>query len=401
VVDFEDTPEEAAFRQEARQWLGAHAPKRGSDGDLTAFYNRNVAGEGDEDEHVLRARAWQRTLYDGGFAGLTWPKEFGGRGLPPGLALIWAQEEAQYGVGIGPFAVGIGMVGPTLISHGTPEQQDRWLTPMLRGEDVWCQLFSEPEAGSDLASLRTRAVRDGDEWVVNGQKVWTSGAKHSEWGALLARTDPDAAKHKGITYFALDMRTPGIEIRPLRQATGWSHFNEVFFTDVRIPAENVIGPVNAGWPVALSTLGSERLLISAANGGTTEGLIALARLTGTNTDAIIRQRVAGVYIDGAVRRYLGYRVQTAIGQGRDALAQTSVLKMAYSKGLAEIGDLGLAMQGPIAMLAGRDAIEDGRWQQQFLGQWQSRIGGGTEQVQRNAIGERVLGLPREPKPAKA
>ncbi|MEL7210251.1 MAG: acyl-CoA dehydrogenase family protein, partial [Actinomycetota bacterium] len=241
-MDFDDTPEEAAFRREARAWLEANAELRTGD-------ERATVGRAASDDHVQRCREWQRTLYDGGWAGITWPKEYGGRGGTPNEARIFAEEQADFDVAVGSFAVAIGMVGPTLIAHGTEAQQERYLDAMLRGDEIWCQLFSEPGAGSDLAGLATKAELDGEEFVVNGQKVWNSGAQHSEMGILLARTDPTVPKHRGITYFLVDMATDGIDVRPLTQITGQAHFNETFMTDVRIPAENVVGEVDGGWGV--------------------------------------------------------------------------------------------------------------------------------------------------------
>ncbi|HSS09423.1 MAG TPA: acyl-CoA dehydrogenase family protein, partial [Acidimicrobiales bacterium] len=230
-MDFDDSPDEAAFRLEARAWLEQHAKLR-PDGRRTA--PNDAAAEA---AHVRACKEWQATLYEGGWAGITWPKEYGGRGGTAMQQVIFNQEQARFDVTAGAFTVAIGMVGPTLIAHGTPEQRARYLEPMLRGEELWCQLFSEPGAGSDLAGLGTRAVADGSGvWVVNGQKVWTSGAHFSDFGILLARTDVDQPKHRGITFFLLDMRTPGIEVRPLRQIDGAGHFNEVFLTDVPIPA---------------------------------------------------------------------------------------------------------------------------------------------------------------------
>ena len=213
------------------------------------------------------AGEWQHTLYEGGWGAITWPVEYGGRGDSAWHQAIFNQEAAKYDVSTGVFSVGIGMCGPTLIAHGSEAQKQRFLPAMLRGEEVWCQLFSEPDAGSDLAGLKTRARRDGDVFVVNGQKVWTSGAQYSDWGILVARTNADVPKHKGITYFLVDMRTPGIEIRPLRQITGDAHFNEEFLTDVAIPAENVVGTVDHGWAVTHTTMGNERALIGGAGGG--------------------------------------------------------------------------------------------------------------------------------------
>jgi len=350
---------------------------------------------------VRRCQEWQRKLYDAGWAGISWPEAHGGRGGTVGEARIFAREQARFEVDTGVFAVGIAMVGPTLMTHGTPAQQERYLRPLLRGDEVWCQLFSEPGAGSDLAGLRTRAERDGDEWVVNGQKVWSSGAHHSDLGILLARTDPDASKHRGITYFVLDMHSPGVEIRPLRQINGVAHFNEVFLTDVRIPHTNVVGEVDGGWTVAHTTLANERNLIG---GGTTVGFrdfLRLAEGEGRVGDPVLRQRLAAAYMRFEVIKYLGLRAQAAARRGGAPGPESSVLKLAVSRHVALNGDLALALEGPAGALLHDDAPHGGFWQQQFLGQWGVRIGGGTDQVQRNVIGERVLGLPAEPRPDKS
>jgi alkylation response protein AidB-like acyl-CoA dehydrogenase len=396
-VDFEDTPAEAAFRAEARSWLAAQAAPKAEGSPATRFAHLADPHADADAEHVRRCKQWQRTLYDGGWAGITWPKEYGGRGGSAIQAAIFNQEQSHFEVAVGLFAVATGMVGPTLISHGTDAQKSWALDSMLRGDEVWCQLFSEPGAGSDLAGLSTRAVRDGDEWVVNGQKVWTSGAHHSDWGILLARTDPDAPKHRGITYFLVDMRTPGIDVRPLRQINGVAHFNEVFLTDVRIPASNVVGEVNGGWGVALTTLTSERTLIGGGVGLRFDDLRHLAVRAGRTDGAAARQSLAGAYTRFELLRYLGLRVQTAISQGRTPGPESSVLKLAYSRHVAANGDLVLALEGAAGMLFAGDANDGGFWQQLFLGQWSSRLGGGTDEVQRNIIGERVLGLPGEPR----
>ena len=311
---------------------------------------------------------------------------------------IFSQEESKYDVATGVFSVGIGMAGPTLITHGSEEQKLRYLDPMLRGDEVWCQLFSEPNAGSDLAGLRTTAERDGDEWVVNGQKVWNSGAHYSDWGILLTRSDPDVPKHKGITYFLVDMRTPGIEVRPLRQITGAAHFNEVFLTDVRIPHENVIGAPNAGWGPILTTLANERTLIGGGQSPVTiDDFVALARRFGVADDAVVRQELARQYTYFQTIRYMGYRVQTAASKGVQPGPESSVLKLAATRRLTHAGDLAMALSGASGMLTGGDAFMGGFWQQQFLNQWMSKLGGGTDQVQRNIVGENVLGLPSEPR----
>jgi alkylation response protein AidB-like acyl-CoA dehydrogenase len=315
--------------------------------------------------------------------------------------MIFNQEQAAFAVDAGPFTVGVAMAGPTLIAHGSEEQKARYLDPLLRGREIWCQLFSEPGAGSDLAGLGTRAVRDGDEYVVNGQKVWTSGAHYSDRGILLARTDPDQPKHRGITYFVVDMRSPGIDIRPLRQMTGGSHFNEVFLTDVRVPAANVIGEPDNGWRVALTTLANERTAIGGGGSGVRFAEIQqLAAEFGRTGDPIVRQRLAALYTNLELLRYLGFRIQTALSQGRPPGPESSVLKLAYSRHVASLGDVALAMEGPAGGLAGADAPDAGYWQLRFLGQYGVRIGGGTDEVQRNVIGERVLGLPGEPRADK-
>ena len=398
-MDFDDTAEEVAFRAEVRTWLIANARPKSDDADFSRHYHTAVVDDDAEAAHVQRCKRWQATLYQGGWAGITWPKEYGGRGASAMEAMIFNQEQAGFDVSAGVFSVGIGMAGPTIIAHGTDAQKEQWLDPLLRGERIWCQLFSEPGAGSDLAGLATRAVRDGDEWVVNGQKVWTSGAHYSDLGILLARTDLDARKHRGITFFVVDMTTPGIDVRPLRQITGRAHFNEVFLTDVRVPATNVVGDVNGGWGVALTTLANERALIGSGGGMAFGDLVRLTRELDRTGDAMSRQGLVDAFIRFEVLKYLGYRVQTAISQGRMPGPESSVLKLAYSRHVARTGDLALALEGASGMLL-EGAPHHGFWQQQFLNQWGIRIGGGTDEVQRNVIGERVLGLPREPRPDK-
>ncbi len=395
-MDFDDTPGEAAFRAEAFEWLSRHAEPRSP--------ASGPAGLGDADPeaellHVKRSKEWQRTLYEDGWAGITWPKEFGGRGGTAVEALIFAQEQARFEIPGSVFAQGIGMAGPTLLAYGTPEQQKRFLTPMLCGDEIWCQLFSEPGSGSDLASLSTRADLDGDEYVVNGQKVWTSSAHFSDWAILLARTDFDAPKHRGITYFLVDMRTAGIEVRPLRQATGAAHFNEVFLSDVRIPVANVVGQPNDGWRVTITTLSNERMLIGSglAASDPFRALARLAKSHGVITRSTIRHQLVLAYTRLQVMKYLGWRVQTAVSKGQQPGPESSVLKLALSQHQGLTGDLIMDILGPEGTLLDYGDSTASAWQLQFMGQWGSRIGGGTEQVQRNIIGERVLGLPGEPR----
>jgi alkylation response protein AidB-like acyl-CoA dehydrogenase len=390
-----DTPEEAAFRAEARAWLSAHAsPKASSGGELTD-HTRDLAA------HVQQCRDWQRVLYDHGWAGITWPKAHGGRGASPIQAAIFAEEMAQFDVSTGSFAVSIGMVGPTLIAHGTPEQQSRHLQPILKGEEVWCQLFSEPGSGSDLASLGTRAVLDGDEWVVNGQKVWTSLGQFADHAILLARTDVDAPKHAGITYFILDMRSPGVEVRPITQITGVQHFNETFLTDVRIPTANVLGEVNGGWKVAQTTLSNERSHIGTGGGSwSVDQLVEAARRMGVADDPTIRQGLADAHIRAENLRFLGLRMRTAMSQLRMPGPEMLTLKLAFANHWRLSGDLAMRIVGAGGLLWSDDAPEHNQWGQQLLSQFAIRIGGGTDEIQRNIIAERGLGLPREPQPDK-
>jgi len=401
-VDFEDTPYEAGFRAEARAWLDANAIPKDHPDDFSRGFFRPGADWSVLDESC---RKWQRTLFDGGWAGISYPTEVGGRGGTTMQEVIFAQEMSRYGVHNGPFMVAHSMVGPAILEYGTHEQQARYIEPMLRGEEMWCQLFSEPGSGSDLASLSTRAVRDGDEWVVNGQKVWTSNADMCEWGILLARSDTGARKHKGITYFLLDMHTPGIEIRPLRQMTGDAHFSEVFFSDVRVPAENVLGGearVNDGWRAAIHTLANERNMIGSASvGEDLEAVLGLARAAGCSDDPPTRQKLAQVKTHVELLRFLGYRMQTALSQGRAPGPETSVLKLLYGQHMRHAMALGKHLLGAEGMLLGDASNWSGYVGYRFLWAPQFGIAGGTNEVQRNIIGERVLGLPAEPRPATA
>jgi len=395
AVDFEDSPELAAFRAEVRDFLDGHAELRHGD---ERDWSRNVTATDEATAADFRRRCheWQMTLYKNGWAGLTWPVKFGGRGLTAAHQIIWNQELARFDATAGFITAAQALVGPTLMTHGSPEQQERYLGPLLSGEEGWCQLFSEPGAGSDLASLATRAVRDGDEFVVNGQKVWTSSAQYADFGILVARTDPDVPKHKGLTFFIVDMRSPGIDVRPLVQAQGISHFNEVFLSDVRVPVANVVGEVGEGWAATRTTLRSESSMISGASQSTGfTAVLATARRTGRNTDPVIRQRLAQVFADESILRWMGWRTQTAVMKGRYDLAlHGSLLKNFFTRALSRRVELAVEMEGPEGMLW-HEAEGDGFWQFQCLHQFASRIGGGTEEVHRNNLAEQVLGLPRD------
>jgi len=395
-MDFADSPSEAAFRSECRAWLSAHADRRGPTAgmDVTAILDPQVGDDLD------RARTWQARAAADGWAAVAWPREYGGRGVTLAEEIVFQQERAHYDIPDHPFRIGIMLAGPTLIAHATDAQRRRWLAPMLRGDEIWCQLFSEPGAGSDLASLRTAAVRDGDHWVVDGQKVWSSGAHHSHRGMLLARTDPDAARNRGITYFALDMRTPGIEVRPLRQLTGGAHFNEVFLTGVRIPDTDRLGDVDAGWSVAQTTLLSERAAIAqlVGEGELAGALIGLARRADAHghaatSDPRVRQAIAAVAVEESILRYIGFRIVTALSRGTIPGPEASIAKLAIARLARRSADVAMHLGGADAIAGAPDLRE---WTMSFLVAPALRIAGGSDEIQRNIIGERVLGLPREP-----
>ena len=391
----EETPDDRAFRAEAQAWLADHAPAAAASGD---------------------AHAWQRELADAGFAAITWPAEYGGRDGTPRRQAIFFQEMNRFEVPWGAVSgIGMGMVAPTILVHGTDAQKEQFLPPMARADHQWCQLFSEPGAGSDLAGLTTRAERDGDEWVVNGQKVWSTYAHVADYGMLLARTDVDQPKHRGITYFLFDMRQPGVEVRPLRQMTGDAEFNEVFLTDARVPHANVLGQVNGGWSVAMTTLANERAMMGGGTAGRrpranddanvaflmgVRGLLDLARDRGRTHDPLVRQGLADAWMREEIMRYLGMRIQAAARLGRDASAPASIMKLYSAKQTKRVAELALALEGPYGALAAPDAPAGGAWQRTFLFAPALRIAGGSDQVQRNVMGERVLQLPAEPRADK-
>jgi alkylation response protein AidB-like acyl-CoA dehydrogenase len=381
-VDLSDSPAEAAFRSEARAFLLAHAPTAGIN-----TYRADV----EETVALDQAAAWQRRLFDHGWAALMWPKQAGGRGLGPVEQIIWNQELTRAGVTQSLYMVGVGMVGPTLIVHGAEEQKERFLEPILSGEHIWCQLLSEPGAGSDLAGVATRAVRDGDEWVVNGQKVWSSGAHYAHFGILLARTHPDMPKHQGLTCFACPMRVAGVDTRPLRQMTGSADFNEVFLTDVQIPDANRIGPPGEGWNVARTLLANERMALSGAEGAFSfEELADAARARPDHVDTTVRDRLARLYTQVRALDFLNARVITKLGRGETPTAEASIMKIALARIVTEGATLSLALLGPGGMLDEDPAMR------RFLATPAMHIGGGTDEVNKNVVAERVLGLPRDP-----
>jgi len=400
-MNFDDSPEEAVWRAECREFLDAHATRRTEAVDWSQSIWARNRSEAELEAHRQKAAAWQTLKYEHGWAGLTWPEAFGGRGLSSHFNAIFAEVEADYDVPMGVYAQSIGMAGPTIIAHGTDAQKARYLAPMLTGQETWCQLFSEPGAGSDLAGLRTSGLVDGDELVVNGQKVWTSNAVEAAHGMLLVRTNTDVPKHRGITYVLLDMTLPGIDIRPLKQINGRAEFNEVFLDDVRIPLDAVVGDLDAGWGPILTTLANERQGIGIGMRGGTADLIEVARHFGLSNDRTVRQELARLMEMEETIRFLSYRVRTAASRGEAPGPESSVIKLAASRRLALQGSLVMRLMGAAATLADEDTYANGYWQSYaFLGQWAARIGGGTDQVQRNIVGENVLGLPQEPRPDK-
>jgi alkylation response protein AidB-like acyl-CoA dehydrogenase len=313
---------------------------------------------------------------------------------------VFNEEAAGYELPTTAYIIGLGMVIPTMIEFGTDQQRERYVSKALRGEEIWSQLFSEPGAGSDVASLQTKAERDGDEWILNGQKVWTTGAQHSDYGAIIARTNPDAPKHRGITMFVIDFKAPGVEVRPLRQMNGASGFNEVFFTDVRVPDANRIGEVDDGWRCAIAMLMNERVAIGSGGGGGRGGgvgpLIKLARRRGLNEDPVVRQGIADIYIRSRIMGFIGQRTRAAVKAGKAPGPEGSIGKLAGAQLSRLTSDLGIAIAGPGGQAWDSTRAPDGRWAQSVLSAPASRIAGGTDEVQRNIIGERVLGLPKDP-----
>jgi acyl-CoA dehydrogenase len=349
-----------------------------------------------------QARAWSQTRFDAGFGWITGPPAYGGRGLTRDHQRAYEALEAQYATPpMTVYGIGLGMVAPTILAHATDEVKERYIRKMWRGDIVACQLFSEPGAGSDLAGLQTKAVRDGDEWVVTGQKVWTSGAHLSDIGEIVCRTDPDAPKHKGITAFVVDMKAPGVEVRPLRQITGGASFNEVFFTEVRIPDSHRLGDVNGGWTVALTTLMNERAAIGGGMAGTSSGnmgtqrLIELVRHQGRDRDPLVRQQVADIVINGRVASFTTMRAMAKIAAGQLPGPEMSISKLSLTYNMRRMVELLSHVLGP-KLVADSGEWGTFAWSQFVLGLPGMRVAGGTDEILHNIIGERVLGLPKEP-----
>jgi alkylation response protein AidB-like acyl-CoA dehydrogenase len=376
-MDLTLSPQEEAFRDELREWLGANHPGEEPEGDEAGFEFR---------------KAWQRKLADAGWAGISWPKEYGGRGATLIEQAIFNEEIVRAKAPQVANVLGLVMGGPVVIAHGTEEQKQRYLKPILTAEEIWCQGFSEPESGSDLASLKTKAVKDNGEWVVTGQKVWTTFAHEAKWCMLVARTDFDAPKHKGLTYFLMDMEQDAVQVRPLRQITGESEFNELFIEEARIPDENVVGGVGNGWMVALTTLMHERaglafglqVQLKIALGQ----LMDLARDQGVDQDPIVRQRIAQLYIESEAIRLNASRGLTQIMKTGIPGPEGSLTKWMWSDTNQALTELAMDIRGPDA------PIIDSDWTYRFLRSRANSIEGGTTEILKNIVAERVLGLPR-------
>lgn len=388
-MDFNDTATEAEFRTDIRAWMAENAPKFVIDKSI----------EEDEAAGLARAKGWQKTKADAGYACLTWPEEYGGGGFSPIFNVIWEQEEAKYEVPRGYFAIGIGMGGPTMMKYAPREVNERLLPKMRTGEDVWCQLFSEPSAGSDLAGLKTRAEREGDEWVINGQKVWTSGAHYSDYGILVTRHDPTLPKHMGLTYFFVDMKAPGIEIVRIKQISGASNFCEVFFNDLRIPDSQRLGEVGDGWSVALTTLMNERLAVGDAPPPDFDQLFELARTARIDgkpaiENGAVRQKLADWYVQARGLKYTKFRTMTALSKGQTPGPEASIGKLVGASKLQDIASFAMDLEGMGGVMMERDRTpQEAMFQQAYLASPGLRIAGGTDEILRNIIAERVLGLP--------
>ncbi|RIL05313.1 MAG: acyl-CoA dehydrogenase [Proteobacteria bacterium] len=396
-MNFEDTPQEAAFRAKARAWLEKNARLRPAD-----EIAPNLLGERESADVIQRAKDWQTKKFDEGWAVLTWPTEYGGQGLGRLEAVVWGQEEAKFDVPPNIYAIGHGMLGPTIMAHGSDEQKQKYVREMARGQVVWCQLFSEPDAGSDLAGLRTSAVKDGNDWVINGQKIWSTGAHFSDYGMIVTRSDTNAPKHAGLTYFIVDMHAKGVEVRPIKQINGGSGFNEVFFSDVRVPDANRLGGVGDGWRVAITTLMNERVAIGAGGGaGRFKDLLKLARATKRGgrpaiEDSAVRQKLADFYIRSKGLQFTGYRTLSALSRGATPGPEGSIGKAVGAPLGQEMASFAMELQGVLGAVNDRGVSpQDALWQEMYLGTPGIRIAGGTDEILKNIIAERVLRLPPE------
>src|ERR1700758_4904618 len=394
-MNFDDTPQEAAFRAEAKAWIAANAPKQYEE-ELRKSSLGRVALKGANMLDV--AKAWQKKKADAGWACLHWPKEYGGGRGGPNERVGWEQEEGGFGKLSAMFIIGHGMCGPTMMAFAGEEQKRKYLPPLASGEKIWCQLFSEPAGGSDVAGLRTRAEKHGDEWVINGQKIWTSGAHYSDYGILLTRTDPTVPKHKGLTMFFLDMKSPGVEVRPIKQASGQSDFNEVYFTDVKIPDAQRLGNGNDGWNGASTTVRNERMSIGA---GVPTGFPELFEFCNSLMledglaidDRNVRSKLANWAVRASGLKYTSLRAISALSKGERPGPENSIGKLVAGSMIQEVAMFALDLEGAAGVLSGAEAELAGKFQAMLLRAPGTRVEGGTDEIMRNIIAERVLGLP--------
>ena len=392
-MDFNDTPQEAEFRAKCRAWLEANAELKTKK--TNSAKNMNVGNKS-----LLEAAAeWQKKKYDAGWAMIHWPKEFGGIGATPIERIIWAQEESKFNVPKGVYEIGLGMAGPVMMEYATDEQKERYLPPMAEGKEIWCQLFSEPSAGSDVAGLRSKAVQDGENWIVNGQKVWTSGAQFSDFGILVVRHDPSLEKHKGLTFFFVDMKSPGIEVKPIKQLTGGSSFNEVYFNDVVIPDSQRLGEIGDGWKVAITTLMNERLAVGDADGVDANEAFELAKKHDKDGEQLIdnnavRESIADWYCEASGLKNTKLRTMSALSRGDTPGPEASITKIVSANKLQAIGNFGMDSSDMSGMLMDEES-DFIKFQMAWMGAAGLRIAGGTDEILKNIIAERVLGLPQE------
>ena len=392
-MDFNDTSQEAEFRAKCRAWLEANAELKTKK--TNSAKNMNIGNKS-----LLEAAAeWQKKKYDAGWAMIHWPKEFGGIGATPIERIIWAQEESKFNVPKGVYEIGLGMAGPVMMEYATDEQKERYLPPMAEGKEIWCQLFSEPSAGSDVAGLRSKAIQDGENWIVNGQKVWTSGAHFSDFGILVVRHDAGLEKHKGLTFFFVDMKSPGIEVKPIKQLTGGSSFNEVYFNDVVIPDSQRLGEIGDGWKVAITTLMNERLAVGDADGVDANEAFELAKKHDKDGEQLIdnnavRESIADWYCEASGLKNTKLRTMSALSRGDTPGPEASITKIVSANKLQAIGNFGMDSSDMSGMLMDEksDFI---KFQMAWMGAAGLRIAGGTDEVLKNIIAERVLGLPQE------
>lgn len=393
------------FRADAKAFLEANAEKRveekfvwGEGSDQVGLLEEKTPEE--EAADLAAAKAWKAKEFDAGFGWIVGPEEYGGRALPSSYERAYRALASDYALpNTGMFAIGLGMVAPTILAHGIPEVKDAYLAPLHRADIVGCQLFSEPIAGSDLAGIQTRAVRDGDEWIISGQKVWTSGAQFSDIGEIITRTSPDKPKHKGLTMFVVDMKAPGVEVRPLRQMTGGASFNEVFFEDVRVPDTHRLGDVDEGWGVALTTLMNERAAIGGGSGGISNFNFTrfkeMARHFGLADDPVVRQKLADIYIQGQVARATSLRAMAKVRAGQVPGPEMSIGKLSLTRNMQLMAQTLAEILGP-RLVADTGEWGTYAWAELVLGVPGARVAGGTDEIMRNIVGERVLGLPKEP-----